>query len=100
MGSCYLFAAVINDWIWMGYKCRSLRKKLPHPVYKSGLQSGLVSSDHKEFLEDLLACCNLLFLSLLSSSFVVLSRSCFCDDQVSVTLSFEFAVCVIKRVSW
>ena len=64
------------------------------------LQSWLVSSDHEEFLEDLLAGSNLLFLALLGSSFVVLSRSCFCDDQVSVALSLELSIRIIKRVSW
>ena len=63
------------------------------------LQSRFVSSKHEEFLKDFLASCNFLFFSLFSLSFVVLSSSRFSYDKVSVTLSFEFSVSVIKRVT-
>ena len=75
-------------------KCRS--RDRAKALSKTGLESRLVSSKHEEFLKDLFARCNFLFFSLFSLSFVVLSGSRLSYDKVSVTLSFEFSVSVIK----
>ncbi len=63
---------------------------------KTVLESRFVSSKHEEFLKDLFARCNFLFFVLLGLRFKVLSGSCFSHDKVSVTLSFELSVRIIK----
>ncbi len=64
------------------------------------LESRLVSSEHEKFLEDLLASSDLLFLAFFGLGLEVLACSSFCDDKVSVTLSFELTVSIFKVVSW
>lgn len=85
---------IMGNLLWYGIKIKfSSRARCPTSLR---LESRLVSSKHEKFFKDFLASCNLLFFSFFSLSFVVLSSSSFCHDKVSVTLSFEFSISVIK----
>ena len=63
------------------------------------LQSSFVLSEHEEFFKNFLARYNLFFFVLFSLSLEVLTSSCFSNDEVSVTLSFELSVRVIERIT-